>query len=268
MVASSRKYRKLGVAFGGGAARGFAHLGVIRVLEEAGVRPDFVAGTSVGSIIGALYAGGLTCDAIVGSVRALDWGDMVQPVFPRRGLVRADKLETRLIELLGERQVEDLETPFAAVTVDLAAGRQHVIDNGPLEKAVRASCSIPGIFEPVMRNDQVLVDGGVLNDVPIDVCQAMGAEVVLAVDLNSDIAIGDAPEDIFAVIVATLNVMMKNCRKEPEGGPDVILVRPDLGGFSYHDLKRIDEMIQRGEGATRKVMPRLLGRLRPRFLDI
>jgi NTE family protein len=252
-----RKRRTLGLALGGGAARGLAHLGVLKVLEEAGLRADYVCGTSAGSIVGALYAGGYSWDEIVEVTRTLDWADMVKPVFPKMGLVRADRLEKRLDALLGDRTIEQLDVPFRAVAVDLVQGEQYVFDSGPVARAVRASSSIPGIFEPVEYEGRMLVDGGVLNDVPIDVCQAMGADFVLAVDLNSDVVQGKAPENIFNVLLYSFAVMARQCRHIHAKGAsrNVRIIAPELADFNYYNLKRLDELIHRGETAMTEAMP-------------
>ncbi len=261
MKSVRRRSRSFGLALGGGAARGIAHLGVLKVLEETGLRPDFITGTSAGSIVGALYAGGYTWETISEVTRTHDWKDMVQPVFPKLGLVRGDKLERRLTELLGDRTIEELEVPFKAITVDLECGELFVIDRGPVARAVRASCSIPGIFEPVRHQGRLLIDGGVLNDVPTDICRDMGADVVLGVDLGADMIRERTPESIFGVLIATFAIMIRHSQQK---APDhnTIVIQPDLAGFNYHNLKRIDEMIQRGEQATRDSIGRLLRRLR------
>lgn len=263
-----RRKKKLGLALGGGAARGLAHLGVLKALEEAGVKPDLICGTSAGSIVASLYAGGYSWEEISEVQRALDWGDFVQPVFPKMGLVRADKLEDRLEELLGDRAIEELEMPFRAVTVDLVKGAQFVISSGPVARAVRASCSIPGIFEPVEDEGRVLVDGGVLNDVPIDVCLDMGADFVIAVDLNADIVQGRAPDNIFNVLMFSFAVMARGCRgtHRESAGRNVRVIEPNLADFNYYNLKRLDELLQRGEDATRAALPELLSTLRKRHI--
>jgi NTE family protein len=252
-----RRGRSFGLALGGGAARGIAHLGILKVLEETGLRPQFITGTSAGSIVGALYAGGYGWETIAEVIRALDWSDFVQPVFPKMGLVRADRLEERLSDLLGDRTIEELDIPFKAMTVDLECGELFVMDSGPVAHAVRASCSIPGIFEPVVFEDRLLVDGGLLNDIPVDVCRQMGADIVLGVDLGADMDRERTPENIFGVLMASFAIMSRHCRAS---APDdnTIIIQPDLAGFNYHNLKRSDEMIQRGEMAARKVIATLL----------
>lgn len=256
-----RRGRSFGLALGGGAARGIAHLGVLKVLEETGLRPDFITGTSAGSIVGALYAGGYDAETIADVTRELDWSDIAKPVFPRMGLIRADRLERRLNDLLRGRTIAELDIPYKATSVDLESGRLVLLDSGSVAHAVRASCAIPGIFEPVEHDGRLLVDGGVLNDVPTDICRNMGAEVVLGVDLNADLIRDRTPENIFGVLIATFAIMVRHSRQKPHH-PDTIVINPDLAGFNYHNLKRIDEMIQRGEAAARDVVAHLIRAVR------
>lgn len=263
MAHGNRRGRSFGLALGGGAARGIAHLGVLKVLEETGLRPDYIVGTSAGSIVGSLYAGGYTWETIADVTRALDWGDIVQPAFSRLGLVRADKLEKRLNDLLGDRTIEELEIPFKATTVDIGTGELFVIGSGKVAPAVRASCSIPAIFEPVEYEGRLLVDGGVLNDVPTDICHEMGADVVLGVDLNADLARERTPDSIFNMLFATFAIMVRHAR-EKKTDSRTIIIKPDLAGFNYHNLKRTDEMMQRGESAARESVAELLRKLRVR----
>lgn len=261
MANRSRRRRRFGLALGGGAARGQAHIGVLKVLEEVGLVPDVIAGTSAGSIVGALYSAGYSWQQIENVTRSVDWGDMVQPVFPRLGLVRADRLEARLGELVGTRNIEDLRIPFRATAVDLISGEEIIFTEGPVATAVRASCSVPGIFEPLQLDGQYLVDGGLLNDVPFDICRQMGAEVILAVDLNTDRIKSKPPENIFNVLFYSFNIMMAKCRRRPNSH-DIVFADPDLDGVSYRNLKNYAVVAQRGEAATRLVLPQLLRRLR------
>lgn len=261
--------KRLGLALGGGAARGIAHIGVLKVLDEEGVRPSFVSGTSAGSIIGALYAAGHGWSGILEVVHSIDWSDLVQPVFPKMGLLRSTKLEQRLSELLNSREIEDLEMPFCAVAVVLIAAEEFVFSAGNAARAVRASCSVPGVFEPVEIDDRVLVDGGVLNDVPVDVCLEMGADFVLGVDLNSDMLPDRRPENVVQVITASFDVLARRGRERDLGRreKDVVVVAPELAEFSYQDLKPIDELVQRGEEAMRKSMPSLLSAMKKRKIE-
>jgi len=251
-----------GLALGGGAARGIAHLGVLKVLEEEGLEPAYICGTSAGSIVGALYAGGYRWETIAEVVRSTDWRDMVQPVFPKMGLVKADKLQARLTELLDSLTFEGLGIPFCAVAVDIMSGERVRLRSGPVAPAVRASCSIPGIFEPMVEGERVLVDGGILEEVPIHSCQAMGAKTVLAVDLNSDLSTPRYPENVFHVIMASFAAISRNREKLAHKEKNVVVAFPKLADFSFHDLKRREELIAAGEISAREALPRLKKLLR------
>jgi len=178
---------RLGLALGSGGARGLAHLGVIRVLREAGIHPDCVAGTSIGALVGAAVAAGRETE-IEAVARELDVKGFVFQfldfTLPRGGLVDGDKITGFLRGKIGDVRIEDLAIPFAAVATEIRSGMEVVFRNGPVLEAVRASISIPGMFTPVEREQQVLVDGGLVNPLPIQVVRSLGADIVLAVDLN------------------------------------------------------------------------------------
>ncbi|GMV56492.1 MAG: hypothetical protein AMXMBFR6_22970 [Betaproteobacteria bacterium] len=184
--------RTVGLALGSGSARGLAHIGVLRAIREAGIDIKVIAGTSMGALIGAvLAAGGL--DSLTAKFLGLDWKYMVSlldPVFPRSGLIDGRKIADFVRTLVPDTAIEDLNIPFAAVATDLATGREVVIDHGDLTEAVRASIAVPGIFTPVRRDGHVLVDGGLVDPVPVSAARAMGADLVIAVDLNHDIVAG------------------------------------------------------------------------------
>ena len=183
----SEQRPKLGLALGAGAARGMAHLGVLRELEEAGLKPDVVAGTSIGALVGGTYAAG-KLDRLTEVALGLDWKQIaryfVEISFPRSGLIEGNKLTALLAEIVGEVELTKLPLPFRAVTTNLMTGEEVVVVDGDLVEAIRASIAVPGIFTPARRGDDLLVDGGLVNPVPVSVCRAMGAEFVIAVDLN------------------------------------------------------------------------------------
>jgi NTE family protein len=183
----TEKRPRLGLALGAGAARGMAHLGVLQALEEAGLAPDVVAGTSIGALVGGMYAAG-KLDRLTEVALGLDWKQIaryfVEISFPRSGLIEGNKLTALLAEIVGEVDLTKLPLPFRAVTTNLMTGEEVVIRDGDLVEAIRASIAVPGIFTPARRGDDLLVDGGLVNPVPVSVCRAMGAERVIAVDLN------------------------------------------------------------------------------------
>jgi NTE family protein len=252
--------RKLGLALGGGGARGLAHIGVLKVLEEEGLAAEFVAGTSVGSLIGALYCCGYTWRQLHELARSTNWHDLVNFEVPRLGLVDARKLERLVGRLAGGRAIEELPVPFRAVAVDITAGEEVVLAEGPVSRAVRASSSIPGIFEPTPWEGRLLVDGGLLDNVPSTVVRDMGAEVVLAVNLSGERAKSRPPENILDVMIYSLEVLIHGQGLKGTAAADVPVV-PDLEGFSYRNLGRLEEMVERGEQAMREALPALRRRL-------
>jgi len=181
--------RKIGLALGSGSARGWAHIGVINALTEAGIHVDYVAGTSVGAVVGAVYASG-RIDSFKDVVLQLDWKKIaffLDVVFPKSGLIDGNKIAEFIRSHVEEKNIEDLSLPFCAVSTDLATGKEVIIKDGDIIEAVRASISVPGVFTPVRKNGAILVDGGLVNPVPVSVVREMGADVVIAVDLNHDI---------------------------------------------------------------------------------
>ena len=181
--------KKIGIALGSGSARGWSHIGVIRSLLEAGIPIDVACGASVGALVaGSLVAGFL--DPLDRWARRLNWSHIIgfmDVMIPRSGLVEGEKISGYLREVLSDPMIENLPVPFAAVATDLKTGKEVWLREGSLIDAVRASMSLPGIFTPCGRNGQWLVDGGLVNPVPVSLCRAMGADIVVTVNLNSDI---------------------------------------------------------------------------------
>ena len=189
-IKRKRKVQKrIGLALGSGSARGWAHIGVIRALKEAGIQLDYVAGTSIGALVGAVYASG-DIDSLEEVVLKFDWkriAHFFDVVFPKSGLIDGNKVADFVRAHVKEINIEDLPLPFSAVSTNLTTGREVILSKGDIIEAVRASISVPGIFTPVRKNGTILVDGGLVNPVPVSVVRKMGAEFVIAVDLNHDI---------------------------------------------------------------------------------
>ncbi|MBE9573179.1 MAG: patatin-like phospholipase RssA [Proteobacteria bacterium] len=183
------KTKKVGLALGSGSARGWSHIGVIRALQEEGIDIDIVCGTSIGSIVGSALAAGFL-DQLEEWARELAWSDILgfmDVTLPRSGLIEGDRITKFFRANLSDPNIEDLPLPFAAVATDMSSGREVWLQKGPLIDAIRASISMPGIFTPFKQGKQWLVDGGLVNPVPVSLCRAMGADIVIAVNLNSDI---------------------------------------------------------------------------------
>ncbi len=183
-----KRPKRIGLALGSGSARGWAHIGVIEALSEAGIQIDYVAGTSVGAVVGAVYASG-KISSFEDIVLRFDWKKIVSfldIIFPRSGLIDGNRIADFVRTYVEEKNIEDIPLPFRAVSADLATGKEVVFQEGDIIEAVRASISIPGIFTPVRKDGMILVDGGLVNPVPVSVVREMGADYVIAVDLNHD----------------------------------------------------------------------------------
>src|SRR5687768_823542 len=180
-----RRKPRIGLALGSGGARGWAHIGAIRALEERGIKPDLVCGTSIGALVGAAYASG-ELDRLEKWVSGLAWTTVVRlmDLTWRGGLIRGQRLFTLFRTMFEERDIDALPIPFGAIATELYSGRELWLRHGNLMDAVRASCAMPGLFTPVVRDNVVVVDGGLVNPVPVSMCRALGAELVIAVDLS------------------------------------------------------------------------------------
>ena len=184
-----KKKNKIGLALGTGSARGWAHIGVIKALNEANIKVDYVAGVSIGAVVGAVYAAG-NINALEDVALQLNWKQIlsfIDIVFPKSGLIDGNKIADFIRMYIKAKNIEDLPLPFCAVSTDLATGKEIIIKKGDIVEAVRASISTPGIFTPVIKDNMTLIDGGIVNSVPVSVVRKMGADIVIAVDLTHDI---------------------------------------------------------------------------------
>jgi NTE family protein len=206
----SAKPPKIGLALGSGSARGLAHIGVLRALEEAGIKVNLVAGTSMGALIGAIFASG-NLNHLAAQFLDFDWKSIVSlldPVFPKSGLIDGQKVAGFVRAHIATTRIEDLSIPFCAVATNMMTGREVAIRAGDLIEAVHASIAVPGIFTPVRSNGSILVDGGLVNPVPVSTVRAMGADLVIAVDLNHDIVASRASNSYLPVTGKASNVVM------------------------------------------------------------
>jgi len=187
---TSHLRKKLGLALGSGSARGFAHIGILRVLREEGVPVDCIAGTSMGAIVGAVYASGALPQAEA-MLEKFDWKNMaglLDPQIPVSGVFGGRQIEKLLKTLLGDKRIEDFSIPYAAIAADVATGEEVMFTSGDAVKAVRASMSIPGIFTPILEQNRFLVDGGIVTPVPVRAARMLGADVVIAVNLAAEMS--------------------------------------------------------------------------------
>ncbi|BDG61800.1 patatin-like phospholipase family protein [Caldinitratiruptor microaerophilus] len=247
---------KVGLALGGGVARGIAHVGVLQALEESGIPIHIVAGTSAGSIVGALYAAGLDPWLLERVARELNWRGLVRLRLRRDGLLDAEGLEQLLRGNIGDLEFSQLRIPFAAVACDLLTGEEVVFREGRVAPAVRASASMPGVFLPVRMGARLLVDGGIVNNVPVSVCRAMGADYVIGVDLNRPRDRLRPPRNLLHILLYTLALLQRPQIEASLAQADVA-IRPDLSEFSVVELERVSEMVEAGRRATFAAVPRI-----------
>ncbi len=248
--------KTLGIAFGGGAARGFAHVGVMKALEEAGIQADYVSGTSAGSIIAALFCDGYTYGDLYEITKKIRWKHLLTFRFGKGGMFLTDKMEKLLDNLLGGKQFEDLEIPLRVMAVDVNTGEQVVLDEGSVARAVRASATVPGVFVPFEYDGRLLIDGGMVNSLPADVVKAMGADIVLGINLNGGRVGERSVRRTIQIVKKTFNIIVNNNLQIGKQYID-LMVEPDVGEFSYSSLRPRLTMIERGEEAMREVLPEL-----------
>jgi NTE family protein len=247
---------RVGLALGGGGARGFAHIGVLRVLEQEKIPIDLVVGTSSGSLIGALYADrGRVLDAeyLGAEVRVEDFFDFGALSLFTGGLADGEGIESFLREHLKSTAIEQMAVPFAAVATELRTGRTVPFARGPVGAAVRASCAVPGVFRPVVINGETYVDGGVTDPVPADVARRLGAEVVIAVAVPA--AVPDrTPSSTAGVVLQSVSLLAAEIQRLRAGEADVVIA-PDAGTVAYDDFSQKKRLIEAGEAAARAALP-------------
>jgi NTE family protein len=251
----------VGLALGGGAARGFAHIGVIQVMEEAGIRPDLVIGTSAGSLVAALYASGKSGAELAVLARSMDEGAIIDWSFPGRGLIRGDALARYVREHTGGLRIEQMKLPLGIVATDLDNGQGIVFRIGDPGVAVRASSAVPAVFQPVRIGTREYVDGGLVAPVPVRYARQMGAQLVIAVDI-SEAPDGAATGDAVRMLLQTFSIMGRSINRFELAEADIVL-RPKLAGVSGTDFSTRTRSIQAGRDAATA----MLGELRLRILD-
>jgi NTE family protein len=250
---------RIGLALGGGAARGFAHIGVIQVLEESGIRPDLVVGTSAGSLVAALYAAGRTGTELARVALAMDESAITDWSFPGRGMIRGDALARYVRDQTSGRTIEQLPLPLGIVATDLDSGSAVLFQRGDVGLAVRASSAVPAVFQPVAIGGREYVDGGLVSPVPVRFARQMGAELVIAVDISSP-PDGNATGDPFKMLLQTFAIMGKSINNFELKDADIVL-RPRLLGVSSADFTARKRAIDSGREAATAGLTALRSRL-------
>jgi NTE family protein len=286
---------RLGIALGSGSARGWAHIGVLRALEQAGIVPDIVSGTSIGALVGAAYASG-RLDHLEAWVMQIDWWEIIRYMDLRLGGVEGGRLMHAFGERVEDTLIETLPKPFGAVATDLQTGREVWFQEGSLLEAVRASIALPGLFSPVRHQGRWLVDGGLVDPLPVSLCRALGADRVIAINLNGDIvgkhfggrslrlatpspllarlstrlqamlgagdsaqeADADEPPGLFDVIAGSINIMQDRItRARMAGDPPDMVLAPRLAHLGLMDFDQASVAMAAGMECVRRHLPLL-----------
>ena len=260
-VSGERRELKLGLALGGGAARGFAHLGVIEVLEEAGLRPSHLVGTSAGSLVAALYASGKSTAEMARMAETMQEADITDWMLPilNRGALRGEALARYVNTQVGGRNLEQMKIPLGIVATDLKSGEAITFRRGNTGAAVRASSAVPAVFQPVRIGEREYVDGGLVAPVPVRQTRDMGANFVIAVDISSDPE-GNPSADTFQILMQTFTIMGKTINTLALKEADFV-VRPALTGVKSADFSARMRSIEAGRVAMRASLPALKLRL-------
>jgi NTE family protein len=246
----------IGLALGGGFARGFAHLGILQVLEENQIPISHIAGTSVGSILGAAYASGAPLARIMETCRTLRFRDIARWRVSRLGLASNQRLGDLIGRVFESRQFEDLRIPLAVVATELTSGEPVVFTQGNLVDAIRASCAFPGLFEPVQIGTRCLADGGLVAPVPTHAVRGLGATSVVGISVGMQDGHRGAPSNIFQVVSRAVSAAQKHQLEIWERHADLVL-RPDVQSIAWDEFDRADEAIQAGVATARRALPRI-----------
>lgn len=262
MAQNNEKRPVVGLALGGGMARGCAHVGVLRELERHGIPIDLLAGTSVGSLIGGAYATGLSPDQIEQLALTIRWSDLGRPTVSLLGFYNSERTEDYVRKNFSVTDFEQTRIPFGAVATDLQTGRMVVFTEGSIPLAIRASCAMPVFYTPVTVNGRLMVDGGLVGHIPASVARMMGADIVIAVDVNSQHLPIPQPTNMFTIMSQSLSIMGRSAVTYIYSDADVI-VRPEIENVRPDDLSKAAMMIAAGEEATRRVIPKIKKLLAP-----
>ncbi len=246
---------RIGLALGGGAAKGFAHIGVIKMLEANGFQPVVVSGTSAGSVVGALYASGMDPFKLQERAVALDEASIRDVRLFSGGLVQGLKLQDYVNQSVDNKPIERMRKPFAAVATQLETGERTVFIRGNTGQAVRASSSVPGVFEPVTIGRFQYVDGGVVSPVPVDAARQLGADFVIAVDISSK-ASGRRPDGMLGIVNQSIAIMGQKLGEQELARADVV-IRPDVLDYGSADFTRRNQAILEGEKAALAALPQI-----------
>lgn len=242
-------------ALGGGGARGLAHLGVLEVMRAEGIPIDFLAGASMGAAVAVAYAAGEDLDYLIKLAERISWERLFDLRFPRMGLFSGDRIMSLLQLLTKNKKLEELDPPVRVVATDLHTGREVVLEEGPIEPAVRASIAIPGIFTPVTYNEMLLVDGGVVAGVPVEAARDMGADLVIAVRVSYDFTLTPS-RNLFEIMMKSTEIMGDRLDTIQVEKADLVIT-PEVGSIGTGQFAKVVDCIEKGRIAARESLPEI-----------
>jgi NTE family protein len=255
------KPAKIALVLGGGSSRGFAHIGVLKILESNKIPIHMIVGTSVGSVVGSLYAYGYDAFQLQKLSFSIEKGDIVDLAIPDNGFIKGEKLEEFINKTLKYTPIEKLKIPFYAVATDIQNGQEIVFGRGNTGQAVRASCSIPGVFRPVKIGEKMYVDGGVVSPVAVDAARRFGANIVIAVDISTGVE-PSLPGNTVETILQSLNIMYSKLASVQLSQADVV-IKPRVGHIDSADFSKRHEAILEGEKAALEALPQIMKIVNP-----
>ncbi len=240
---------KVALVLGGGGARGLAHAGVLKVFDEEHMPVDMIVGTSVGALIGSLYAAGIPADTLVDMAQHMSWNKLVSFKLSPVGLYSTKRVEEYVTKYIGNIRFDELKIPFACVAVDIRNGEKIILKEGPVALAVRASATMPGLFQPVEYRHRLLMDGGVIDNMPADVAKLMGADIIIAVDVTAQVGIAKTSNAL--LILSQVIYIRGNFLAEEQLKLADLVIRPEVKDITVSELNRGDECVDAGVVATR-----------------
>jgi len=254
-VQPPRRPARVAVVLGAGASRGFAHIGVLKILEANQIPLHMIVGTSAGSFVGSLYAYGFNAFQLQKMALSIDKTDILDLTIPDNGFIKGERLEEYVNRMVANTPIEKMRVPFHAVAAALPSGEETVFGKGNTGAAVRASCSIPGIFRPARIGERMYVDGGVVSPVAVDAARRYGADVVIAVDISADLDTRP-PEGTIATILQAVTIMHSRISASQTARADIV-IRPRVGYIGSAEFEKRHEAILEGEKAAIEALPRI-----------
>lgn len=247
---------KLGLSLAGGAARGIAHIGVLKFLEEINLPIDLIVGTSAGAIAGGVWASGISSEKMYRLAKNTEWWFLARPVAFRSGLLSSQGIENWVRRIIKEKQFSDLNLEFAVTATDFLTGELVVITEGDVAHAVRISSNVPGVYEPVVYHGRHLVDGGLVQNLPAETCRNLGAEMLIGVDLHSDVLENEVPKTVLWSLVHATNILQRQ-HEEIQANLVDVLIQPKVGDHSAVNFKVVDDLVEEGYQAAQAATPQL-----------